>query len=94
MEPSRKWMCSTKNLEFLILILLLNSITVKNMKFQVYLHQKRVYYLKANRKLFRKLIEKFFKQSCTFSKSISQVITACLKFSKTAQNRAGRLELV
>ena len=32
-------------------ILLLNSIIVKNMKFQVYLYQKRVHYPKANRKL-------------------------------------------
>ena len=59
MEPSRKWMCSTKNLEFLILILLLNSITVKNVKFQVYLHQKRVYYLKANRKRYRSFLSNY-----------------------------------
>ena len=32
-------------------ILLLNFINVKNMKFQVYLHQKNVYYSKENRKL-------------------------------------------
>ena len=52
-------------------ILLLNSITVKNVKFQVYLHQKRVHYPKVNRKLHKNHYVHFSKQLCTFSKPIS-----------------------
>ena len=51
---------------------LLNSITVKNMNFQVYTYIERVYYPKANRKLYRSYLTYY--QLCTFSRPF-QVIT-------------------
>ena len=67
-------------------ILLLNSITVKNMKFQVYLHQKRAYYLKANRKLYRSYLSNYVH---FLSPSVKLLLFEIFKNSSESRGKIG-----
>ena len=80
MEPSRKCMDVVDQKFRILYVLLLNSITVKNMNFQVYTYIERVYYPKANRKLYRSYLTNYVHFLSPFQ-------VHYLKFAKAAQNR-------